>query len=343
MLLLSDVTCALASNVWHELLACFMLHRMDSFAAPSPTLPVRPAKLPGWALSRGREHSEAEAAFAAGIALKSLDDLVRAEPVWAGCWRSRQALKCAAVAVRLMGRNEEQAALRDAILLTADGDDPGPAGSMFLAFKRLAGKRRAIDSKFLEDLAAFMGLRRDGVNEVADAFDNAVQSDRAVPFAVAALVAQVCAARPDAEILAWWLADRLLAERLGWGVCLPLLMAERYSAAFRTTGGRGRLRPGEEGFDRAVCLALVEGVGAALRSAGDIALRADQLLAAAPKVRTKGAAPVIRTLLDADAVSASAPGANLSRWAATRLFERLKALGAVRELSGRSSFRIYGL
>lgn len=45
---------------------------------------------------------------AAGIALKSLDDLVRSAPVWAGCWRSRLALKRAAAAVRLMGRREDE-------------------------------------------------------------------------------------------------------------------------------------------------------------------------------------------------------------------------------------------
>ena len=115
--------------------------------------------MPGWVLPHGREPDEITAAFAAGIALKSLDDLVRSEPVWAGCWRARQALKCAVVAVRLMGRNENEPTLRDALLLTAAGDDPGPAGRVLLAYKRISARKPAFSSKAMGELADLWGCR----------------------------------------------------------------------------------------------------------------------------------------------------------------------------------------
>jgi hypothetical protein len=109
--------------------------------------------MPAWALSRGRDINESDAAFGAGIALKSLDDLIRGEPPWVGCWRDRLAPKSAAVAAKMLGRNEEETALRDAVLLTVAGDDPGPAGKLFLATRMLTRRSGPVTTSFVKEIA----------------------------------------------------------------------------------------------------------------------------------------------------------------------------------------------
>lgn len=320
---------------------------MDSRSVPTLSTTIPLPVIPGWVKSRG-EPNDADVAFMAGAALSSLDQLVRSEPAWSGAWRQRLGLRCAVTAVRLTGRTEDEPALRDAVLLRAPGGDAGPAGNIFLAYKRLSAHStqncELADEKTLRDIADLLALKWDDtLAEFSQLTGDLAQDGRAAPFVVAELVTTVWRLRPDAEILGWWLADWVLAKKLNWQRPVPLLMAQRYDPAFRMTGGRGRIRPDEEAFARSVCLALVQGAREAIRQAVEINRRAEQFLAVAPKVRTKGAETVLQQLLDEDALSASATNGNLSRWASRRLFERLEMLGGVRELSGRSTFRIYGL
>jgi hypothetical protein len=108
--------------------------------------------------------------------------------------------------------------------------------------------------------------------------------------------------------------------------------------------GEGRRpRPGEAGWGKLVALAYARAALAALDLAQDLARRAPQLADAAPKLRAKGKAGAIEAPLADDAVSAAAPLAGLSDRARRRLFDRLVSLTAARELTGRPTFRLYGL
>jgi len=315
-------------------------------ADPLPATSPLPPRLPGWALPDGRISSDIDAAFFAGAALNSLDFSVSSEPAWAGAWRQRLALKCAAAAVRLAGRSEDEAALRDAWYLRPANGDPGPAGNVLAAWRQLASRPPAIDTTRLADVANLLGLRwDDGFAGLPGAIDDVVQSGRPAPFAAAAIASQVVAVSPAAEALAWWCADFLVARKLRWPRPVPLLMTQAFAPAFRTGDGRGkRIRPGEQKeFERAVCLALVQGADDALRLAADLSRRAERLAAVVPKLRAKGAGEVIKKLLDDDAVPGSLTTKTLSRFGARRLFERLQTFEAVRELSGRDSFRLFGL
>ena len=150
-----------------------------------------------------------------------------------------------------------------------------------------------------------------------------------------------CGAQRDAEPLALLCADAALAKTLGWPTPLPLLASELF--ARRGAGEGRRPRPGEPGWERLVALAYARAALAALDLAQDLSRRAARLAEAAPKLRAKGKAGAIAALLADDAVSAAAPLPGLSDRARRRLFERLVALGAARELTGRAAFRLYGL
>jgi len=317
---------------------------MDAVPIPPSPAPVPLPTVPGWALPRGPATDPAEAAFFAGAALNCLDTLVRTAPSWAGAWRQRLALSCAVAAMSVVGRAETEAALRDAWHLRQPGDDPGPAGTILAAWKRLAGRSPGVDLETLRSATGQLGIRwSDELAMLPDRIEGLTRAATPAPFAAAAIAGEVRTLRPDAELLGWWLADQVLALRVRWPLPVPLLMAEVQGAAFRRPGRGGRLRPGDEGFDTAICLAVAQAATRALRCAAEIAPRAARLQAVAPKLRAKGAGEAITLLLDEDAVPGTLTTLRLSRWGARRLFERLEALGAVRELTGRSSFKLYGL
>jgi hypothetical protein len=269
--------------------------RLDPATASSapPTVPV-------WALAGGGAlNNNADAAFQAGAALGALDTLARAQPAWAGVWRQRLALNCAAASMRLAGRAEDEAALRDAWQLCPAGADPGPAGAIFGAWRQLALQPPAVGADRLAKGTELLGLAWDdeALADLCTQIEDVAGSQRPAPFAAAAIAAHVVAARPDAELLAWWLADLVLAQGLRWPRPLPLLMAQAFGSSFRTKGSGGkRIRPGEKGFERALCLALIQAAAEACRLATELSRRAEKLLAVAPKLRAKGAGDVFFAL-----------------------------------------------
>lgn len=280
----------------------------------------------------------------AGSALNSLDNLVRFDPPWAGAWRQRLALKSAVAAAILAGRTEDEAQLRDAWHLRPSGADPGPAGNILAAWRRLASRSPVLDETILRSTVELLGLRWSAdLGRLPEDFDLVARSGRPAPLIAAEVMIEVRRLRPEAGLLGWWLADFALAHRMRWPIGVPLLVMQARGSAFRNPGDRGRVRSEGEGFERAVCVALAVAAAEACRIAGEIAPRAARLIEVTPKLRAKGAGEVIRCLLDDDAVSGTLQTKDLTRWGSRRLFERLTVLQAVRELSGRASFRLYGL
>lgn len=307
--------------------------------------PLLVPKTPVWARPRGLVLHDAEAAYLAGAALNSLDNLVRQDFFWAGAWRQRLALRSAAAAVNLTGRREDESALRDAHFLRGMGDDPGPAGNMLLAWRRLASRTTGCDEELVRPIVEqHLGLQwDDALAEVVANAEDLVMSSRPAPVLAAEIAAAVYRVRPDAELLGFWLADVLLAQKFRWPIPVPLLMEHVASSVFKSGENRKRIRPGAEGWGRAVFLGYATAATEACDLGADLAQRAARLTEVAPKLRAKGSGDVIKLLLSDDAVPGSWSSSKLSARGARRLFDRLGELGAVRELSGRPTFRLYGL
>ena len=217
-------------------------------------VPFEPPRAPAWARPGGsfREISEGEALFFAGAALSALDSVAKSDPPWAGVFRRRLALKSAvAAAQNLLKRHEDDAALRDAVALAKPGQELGPAGRVYSAFRTLSGPGDLFRPKRLAAVAADLQSPLDPGNaaDLAAALGEAVARGRPAPVVAAAAAAAVAALRADAEPLALLCADSALAKTLGWPTPLPLLASELF--ARRGAGEGRRPRPGEAGLGEA--------------------------------------------------------------------------------------------
>jgi hypothetical protein len=271
-----------------------------------------------------KDLSTVEAAFAAGAALATLDALVRAEPAFASLWRRRLALDAAGASLEASGRPADKAGLRDAFAFTSDGADPGPAGRIYRAWRALAdGSRR------WSEIAADFGtpLGDEGGALIAAQF----RSPAPAPIAAAAAARAVAAAlHKPSPALAFAVADAVLAARLGWPSVLPLLASTQP-------------RPAEPAWEAACCAAYARAAARACDLYGGLARAEARLREVALKLRAKGASAAVAGLLAEDALTTASQIPGLSERGLRRLFDRLVGLGAVRELSGRPTFRLYGL
>jgi hypothetical protein len=313
---------------------------MVTRARITPPAPPTFPPFPGWARLRTPPEAPGDAGFFAGAGLAALHPVARDEHALGILWRQRLALANAAVLAGQAGRTENEASLRDAWYLRRDDDDPGPAGRILRSWRALSERAAMHPEDWMLRLSASLELRLDDAFEDVVAVATKLAKGDGNAIAAAAEIAAVSMRfRPDSELLALWLADMVLAHRLKWPAPVPLLAGQMRRAELRaatTSGGP------DVAWPTACALGYARAGSAASDLYADLTRRAERLLAATPKLRGRDADRMVAILLMEDAQPAGVGQAASDR-STRRLFERLVALGAVRELTGRPTFRLYGL
>ncbi|MCZ4257070.1 DUF1403 family protein [Sulfitobacter sp. G21635-S1] len=289
--------------------------------------PAMQLLLPSWVTSRRSESLE-DMAFLSGGALSCLHQVIKQSDVPQALLRDRLALQAAEACILFSGRPERAGELRDAIHLLRPGDLPGPAGETYLAWRRAAERplsvkalHRALPEVEATRIAAWLSAGKER------------GAGQAGPITrVAKVLEAVLTEMPRAEVAALILADAALAQALGWDHILPLFASGLARVDLTRRGDALRL---------ACHGAVTTATPQALRMAADLSRRAARLKTVAPKLRAKTAPAAVEVFLSRDAVAPSA--LPMPDRAARRLCDRLVDLGAVRELTGRDTFRLYGV
>lgn len=279
------------------------------------------SRVPSWITARHGE-TPGNVSFLSGAALAHLNAVLTARDIPMALLRERLALTAAEACVARSGRPERAGELRDALHLLRPGDLPGPAGEVYQSWQRAV--RGAISVKGLHRALPLLEPAH-----LAEYLDTGAGD----PVSRAATVLEaVLTANPRHDVPALILADAVIARGLGWDHVMPLMAQGMKRADLALRG-------------EALCTACHAAVTAtAIRAVGvasDLARRAAHLRQVTPKLRAKAAGAAVEMVLSRDAVAPSA--LPLPDRAARRLCDRLVTLGALRELTGRDTFRLYGV
>lgn len=302
-------------------------------------------KLPGWVTSSHAETLET-VAFRSGVVLTVLDALV-ADPrhgVPVKLLANQLALHAATVTSKLEGRLAREAEIRDAYHLTPAGEARGPDGDL-LAFWRDAARLKLTGRGWHDPVQGLVGAAfADDVLTLLAAGADRARTHGPLAGCVAAMRA-VLEADDRAERVACILADIVLARALNWTPLLPVTALHLTKKMLRDLVADG------QGAELKVQQCLLGSIEGTIRLARDLATRATTLRAITPKLRAKGSKAAADLFLSEDAIgpammlSPTIQGTTIPMTdrAARRFCDRLVELGVARELTGRPTFRLYGI
>ena len=299
--------------------------------------------LPAWIMFNRKSESLEEVSFASGAALALLHATLHNPNINVPTKLLRQqfALRAAIACLKFERRSDDEGQLLDAYYLTASGDARGPGGDMLafwfdacsVSFRGRGWQNRVLDllpEYFRDDAHVWLDFEWDG-------------SEVYSPVAEAAKrLGQVIENYPHEEAVAFLMADITLSKRLGWTHPFP------FFAHFLK---KKQLQGNEHELLLDCHLAITTIADKIIRVAHDLARRAERLNAIAPKLRAKGSDQAVELFLSELVVSPSGmlypkiKGSNvpMTQRSANRFCDRLVDLGVVRELTGRSTFRLYGV
>lgn len=302
-------------------------------------------KLPSWVTS-GRAETLETVAFRSGAALTVLDQLVSGPKhgVPLKLLANQLALQAATATSKLEGRLAREADIRDAYHLAPPGEARGPDGDI-LAFWRDAARLKLTGCDW-----------HDGVQDLVSATfaDNVLRliaagvdrSKTRGPLAGCVAVMRAILKMDDrAERFACLLSDMVLARALNWTSVLPATAQHLTKTMLRDLIADG------QGVDLVVQQRILQSIEDTIRLARDLATRAAALRAVTPKLRAKGSKAAADLFLSEDAIgpsmmlSPTIKGTNIPMTdrAARRFCDRLVELGVAHELTGRPTFRLYGI